>query len=164
MHASGGLFFAPKFTLLIYPTGSTAWNFVSELFPSEGPPAALRFLMRAPIVGLNPNSAAQHLNLNCIMENEGGVNALFHQYFNIEYIKLVPQIATKKDENPNTFFLMYPPIHSDEHDVLINFLTANNATIYSAHKPGDWDHFTSSVDAGAVLVSTPAYNSILRVY
>ena len=154
LHDGGGIFFTPHFTLLIYPAGRESWKFLDAVFPSDSQEADLRFVMRTPIPELLQHTILERQthSIASIMEGETSPNALFRQYFGIDYARLVPP-AKKKSERSTTFFLMYPAELQEEHEVLIKFLNANNATIYSSAKTGSWDYFTNAIDAGVVLVS-----------
>ena len=154
MHDSAGLFISPDFSMIVYPTGSESWRFFDECFPLHSPSPALRFIMRTTIPQISsiyqPTLSMESTPL--IMEGESGANALFRECFDIDFQKFLPQVNKNKSEQPNTFFLMYSPIAQEEHDVLVKFLTANNATIYSRQTPGAWDFFSNQVRAGVVLV------------
>ena len=164
LHDSGGIFFAQEFTLLVYPAGNESWKFIDHIFPPHSPKASLRFVMRYPIPELLTytlmNTSAE--SKAPIMNGETGPNALFRQYFGVEYAKLLPP-AKKKNEHPQTFFLMYPPGLQEECDIIVKFLHANNATVFSAAKTGAWDYFANAVDAGVVLVSPRAVLSTLNM-
>ncbi len=82
---------------------------------------------------------------------EPPINSAFRAVYNIEYTKLVSSNA-KKGQDPNTFFIMFPPSCDAEHDLFVSFLEANGATVYSARTPGSWEFFTSKIDAGVILV------------
>ena len=158
LHDGGGIFFAQHFTLLIYPAGRESWKFLDAVFPSDSQEVGLRFVMRTPIPKLLQHTILERQTqpITSVMEGEPSPNALFRQYFGIDYARLVPP-AKKKSEGSNTFFLMYPAELQQEHEVLIKFLSANNAVIYSSAKPGAWDYFTNAIDAGVVLVSHLLY-------
>ncbi|KAL9116512.1 MAG: hypothetical protein Q9187_006963, partial [Circinaria calcarea] len=156
IHNSGGLFFTPAFTMLIYPAGAEVWRWIDDRFPNHPTTkTTLRIVLRTPIPELCSSSPAtvQTISPPLIMEDEIGTNALFRRVFGIEYARLVPQTNSRnKAKHPDNVFLMYPAEDQDEHDVLVKYFEYNNAIIYTLQTPGAWDYFAGQVDAGVLLI------------
>ncbi|KAI9876031.1 MAG: hypothetical protein M1830_007486 [Pleopsidium flavum] len=155
-HVSGGLCFQDEFVMLAYPAGMPDWDFIDAGMPPP-PKVSLQFLMRSPLSP--PIHDWSQLPLEdtkvLISSDEPRIITVFRHLFNIEYKKLVSQ-NSKKNQDPN-IFLMFPPSCNDEHDLVVNFLEANGAVIYSSRTKGSWDYFTSCVDAGVVLIHPTFY-------
>lgn len=162
MHDSGGLFFTPAFTMLIYPAGTESWRWIDDRYPNRPTTTTtLRIVLRTPHSELHTinSAAAQLISTPLIMEDETGTNALFRRVFGIEYVKLVPQTNNRnKVKHPDNVFLMYPAEDKDGHDVLVKYFEHNNAIIYTLQTPGAWDYFVGHVDAGVLLVSLSVSN------
>lgn len=155
-HASGGLYLQDQFALLVYPTDTADWAFLDPEIESS-PKLGLKFIMRSPLLqplqDLPYGLLQDQLLVNPMsLPDEPKINTVFRHLANIDYQTLISQNA-KKTKDPNTFFLMFPPSRNDEHELVVKFLEANKAIIYSSHTPGSWDYFTSHVDAGVILVS-----------
>jgi len=155
-HASAGLYLRDQFALLVYPANKADWAFLDPEITAS-PKLGLRFIMRSPL--LRPfQDLPQGLLQDQLLVNPGSlpdepkITTVFRHLFNINYKTLISQNA-KKIKDPNTFFLMFPPGPNDEHELVVKFLIANKAIIYSSHTPGSWDYFTSHVDTGVILVS-----------
>lgn len=143
-HASGGLYLQQQFALLVYPTGTADWAFLDPEVEAS-PKLGLKVIMRGPL--------QDQLPVNLMpLPDEPRITTVFRHLANIDYKTLIPQNA-RKNKDPNTFFLMFPPSRKDEHELVVKFLEANKATIYSSYTLGSWDYFTSHVDAGVILVS-----------
>ena len=162
IRAAGGLFFSNHFMMIIYPLGVDTWSFLDGIPGGTSPQACLRFVMRPPVRHMledNLEMAASDLR-HPVSDGGSGVNAMFRNMFRVEYHRLIPQAAKQKDGNPKTFFLMFPPSHEDQHDLIVKFLEANEATIYSSNTPGAWDYFCNFVNAGVVLVCVSSLSQI----
>ena len=158
LHESGGLFFTPAFTMLIYPAGAEVWRWIDDRFPNHpATKTTLRIVLRTPIPELRSSNpfTVQSISPPLTMEDEMGTNALFRRLFGIEYARLVPQTNSRnKAKHPDNVFLMYPAEDRDEHDVLVKYFEYNNAIIYTSQTPGAWDYFVGHVDAGVLLVGS----------
>lgn len=86
------------------------------------------------------------------LPDEPKITTVFRHLFKIDYKTLISQNA-RKTKIANTFFLMFSRSCIEEHELIIKFLEANGATIYSSYTPGSWNYFTSHVDAGVIIVS-----------
>jgi chromo domain-containing protein 1 len=155
-HASGGLYLQQQFTLLVYPTGTADWAFLDPEVKAS-PKLGLKVIMRGPVLqpfeDLLDGPLQDQLPVNpAPLPDEPRITTVFRHLANIDYKTLIHQNA-RKNKDPNTFFLMFPPSSKDEHELVVKFLEANKATIYSSYTPGSWDYFTSHVDAGVILVS-----------
>ena len=159
-HASGGLYLQDQFALLIYPSGTADWAFLDPEMQASSK-LRLKFILRSPLrqqsqvlpQGLLEN---QLPTTPMSFPNESKVTSVFRHLFNIDYKTLIPQNA-KTSKDLNTFFLMFPPSSADEHELVVKFLEANGAIIYSSHTPGSWHFFTSNIEAGVVIVSVPPH-------
>ncbi|MCJ1387232.1 hypothetical protein MMC18_000072 [Xylographa bjoerkii] len=159
-HNAGGLFFAPSYSLIVYPSGVNSWKFFDDRFV-DSPQAALRFVMFTPIPELlnhTTNIMAQ-IPESPTVELESEANVLFRQFFDIKYTNLLWQGNTNNARRDN-FYLMYPIELEDEKNVLSRWLEANNAKIYSSFDVGQWDRFSSSVEAGVILI----HESVTRLH
>ncbi|MCJ1397928.1 hypothetical protein MMC11_001124 [Xylographa trunciseda] len=159
-HNAGGLFFSPSYSLVVYPSGVNSWRFFDDRFVNS-PQAALRFVMFIPIPGLlnhTVNNMAQIPELQTGgLESEA--NRLFRHFFGIKYTNLLWQGSTNNARKDN-FYLMYPIELADEKNLISRWLESNNAKVYSSFDVGDWDRFTSSVEAGVVLI----HESVFRLH
>ena len=157
MHDSGGLFFTPAFTMLVYPAGTESWRWIDDRYPNRPTiTTTLRIVLRTPNPELYTihSAPAQLISPPLIMEDETGTNALFRKVFGIEYAKLVPHTNNRnKAKHPDNVFLMYPVEDQEEHDVLVKYFEYNNAIVYTSQTPGAWDYFAGHLDAGVLLVS-----------
>lgn len=151
-----GVFFAAKFTLLVYPAGFASWRAFDDTFPPDSPCESLRFVMRAVIPELSVNNLARKMppSKTLIMDGESGPNALFRQCFGLEYASLLPGGRNKAvgEASEDRFFLMYPSAFESECTALNNWLLANDAKVVTSAKHGEWDKFATSVNTGVVLV------------
>lgn len=151
---AGGLFFTKDFMMIIYPTGVGAWSFLDGVPGGTSTEASLRFVMRTPV----PHMLAEEPDFatldpqHTFLDEESGVNVIFRNIFHIEYSRLIPQVAHQPDDIPKSFYLIFPQSYKDEHDLIVKFLEANDATIYSSNTPGAWDYFCNYVSVGVVLV------------
>ena len=151
-HNAGGLFFSSSYSLIIYPSGVNSWKFFDDRFV-DSPQAALRFVMFTPILELLNHTTSQMARIpnSLTTELESDANLLFRQFFGIKFTNLLWNGNTNNARRDN-FYLMYPVELGDEKTVISRWLEVNNAKIYSSFEVGDWDRFTSSVEAGVVLV------------
>jgi len=161
-----GLFFAAKFTLLVYPAGFASWRAFDDVFPPDSPRESLRFVMRAVISDISVDNLARKTppSKTLIMDGETGPNALFRQCFGLEYASLLPGGRNKAvgKSSEDRFFLMYPSEFESECAALNNWLLANNAKVVTSAKHGEWDKFATSVNTGVVLVRKPLLSLIIE--
>ena len=152
---AGGLFFSPGYSLVVYPSGVNSWKFFDDRF-IDSPQAGLRFVMFTPIPELLNHTTLKMAQIgnSPTPEFESEANVLFRQFFGVKYTNLLWQGNTN-NVRKDSFYLMYPTELEDEKNVIIRWLEANTAKIYTSFVVGDWDRFTSSVEAGVVLVSNP---------
>ena len=161
-HASGGLFFAERFSLLIYPASCVAWEFLDKGFPPVPPDTKLRFAMFVPwpqfyenekiggtlIDNLTPPSGLQRLH----------INRVFRTHFGIEFHRIVAHPNNKdvgKTRVDDEFFLIFPPGAREDFNLLVEWIQANNndAVIHRHNDKGAWGHFRESVENGVIIVS-----------
>ena len=154
-HNAGGLFFSPSYSLVIYPSGVNSWKFFDDRFV-DSPQAALRFVMFTPIPELLNHTIHNNARIteSPAPELESETNVLFRELFGVKYTNLLWQGNTNNSRKDN-FYLMYPTQFEEEKNVVSRWLEANTANIYCSFDIGEWDRFTSSVEAGVVLVFHP---------
>lgn len=154
MYDSGGVFFAEKYTMLVYPRGVHSWKFLDDLYPSDSSETALRFIMISPRTKLSLDFSYQIFlkSMPADMEANSAPSGLFRTFFGIEYSTLLPPVP-KKDKTADTFFLMYPEPFKAEHDLLTKFFEANQASVYSCFTTGHWNQFATTANTGTVLVN-----------
>ncbi|KAL8922765.1 MAG: hypothetical protein Q9172_003442 [Xanthocarpia lactea] len=159
-HASGGLFFAERFSLLIYPARCVAWEFLDKGFPPVPPDTKLRFAMFVPwpqfyenektggtlIDNLTPPSGLQRLH----------INRVFRTHFGIEFHRIVAHPNDKdvgETRVNDVFFLIFPPGAREDLNLIVEWIQANNndAVIYRHNDRGAWDHFRESVENGVII-------------
>ena len=115
-----------------------------------------------------------------IQAEENNINIVFRDMFEIDFSRLVAQNGPQEHSSTNIFFLCFLPQGcedyepdpakrsalrvrtSEEHDLFIKFLQANDAQeIYSMQKIGSqeidnngaWDYFIKSVKSGTIIVN-----------
>ena len=156
-HGLGGLYFAKEFSLLFYPTGTDEWSFLDAHFVKEAQlPVSLRFVMFLPIpefFGLRAIETPVGDSPIGLLEGEPAINRLFREAYQIDYKKLVIDDNKSEYIHEDTFFIMYPPFKKDEHDLLVSFLEANRATVYSSYTPGAWDYVLKEANHAIILAS-----------
>ncbi|MCJ1307166.1 hypothetical protein MMC25_000812 [Agyrium rufum] len=178
----GALFFADNFTLLVYPRLAEGWDFIDTRFrkqhdpthPSDPPDeldpgVVLRFVMISPrndLITPLPHESTTS-GEPTLITGEPAVNALFRTAYSIEYSALLPVMPAKrlddkrmKGVDGTLFFLLYPQSKLEEHDLLVRYLAANNATICSSFDSGAWDYFVRSTRLGTILI----HSSITSVH
>ncbi|KAL8808866.1 MAG: hypothetical protein Q9200_003948 [Gallowayella weberi] len=167
-HASGGLFFAENFSLLIYPTRCVGWDFLDSGFQWQAPTdAKLRFAMLTPWPRLRESfgrSQPQAANIPPLIGLSAvPINRLFREQFNMDFQRLVAQASDKggrKTRPTNAFFLVFPSIAQQEFDLLVDWIYTNNrgAEIYRHGDRGAWTHFQQSVDNGVIVCHASFYD------
>lgn len=160
-HASGGLFFAKEFTMLLYPASCVGWEFLDGGFPSVPPDTKLRFAMFAPWPQVRPNIDQTSLKAVTPIKGLGvqelPINTVLRNQFGLDFHRLVAQSNDKdggKTQNTNTFFMIFPPAAQEEFELIVKWIQANrSATIYQHEDRGTWEHFHKSVDLAVIIVS-----------
>ncbi|KAL9585048.1 MAG: hypothetical protein Q9212_001763 [Teloschistes hypoglaucus] len=154
-HASGGLFFAENFSMLIYPANCAVWKFLDSGFPTPPPETRLRFAMFAPWPRLRQDikrSPSRSENLPCPPSVQGtSINAVFRHQFGMDFDRLVAQSGDdngNKARLTNAFFTMFPSAAQGEFDLVVQWIRVNrsSAIIFRPEDPGAWDHFQKSPD------------------
>ncbi|KAL8702507.1 MAG: hypothetical protein Q9201_004322 [Fulgogasparrea decipioides] len=168
-HASGGLFFAKDFSLLIYPASCVGWDYLDKGFPKPPPDAAdvkLRFAMFAPwprirqyVENTSPQTAEPAL---AVGREEVPVNAVLRGQFDLDFQRLVAQSNDKdgsRTRDTNKFFMVFPSAAQEEFDLVVQWLRANRPVeIYRQEDPGAWDYFCKSVELGVIICHAAFYD------
>ncbi len=155
--ASGAIFYAEKFSGLIYPTNSglESWDFLNELQPPVPEGTLLRFVIRKPLPP-PPEPAEIDLTGNekllSLRDDESNISTVFRHVLGIEYERLIKQPAPEKTAESNNFFLFFIGVDK-EFFLMCKFLSAHGAKIYSWDDEGAWEHFCNHVETGVILVS-----------
>ena len=156
-HGFGGLFFAKGFSLLVYPTGTEEWSFLDRQFIQETEsPISLRFVMFVPkpeFLSLGTSEILSEDSPLKLSNDEPTINRVFREAYQIEYKTFALGEKKGSEAREDAFFIMYPPFKKDEHDLLVTFLEANNATVYSSYTPGAWDYVLREVHNAVILAS-----------
>ncbi|KAL8834653.1 MAG: hypothetical protein Q9170_003655 [Blastenia crenularia] len=162
-HASGSLFFAENFTLLIYPANCVGWEFLDEGFPHIAsiipPETRLRFVMFTPWPqiqpGLNESYSLVVKADHQLALQDAPINAIFRSRFRMDFQRLVAQSMDKdgsKTKLTKSFFLIFPPSAQDEFDIAVDWIQANlSATIFRYDDQGAWTHFVETVEKGVII-------------
>ncbi|KAI4138751.1 MAG: hypothetical protein L6R39_006634 [Caloplaca ligustica] len=161
-YASGGLFFAQNFTLLIYPTHCIGWEFLDGFFPSVPPEARLRFVMFEPWpqirrsmdqICYQPKQTSDPASLQDVP-----ANAVIRDRFGMDYGRLVAQSkdpSGSRTRETRSFFLIFPPPAWEEFDLVVDWIQANGpGTIYRYEDPGAWNFFHKTVEKGVIICHT----------
>ncbi|KAL8729220.1 MAG: hypothetical protein Q9166_004841 [cf. Caloplaca sp. 2 TL-2023] len=172
-YASGGLFFAEGFSLLIYPAYCVAWHFLDQGFPSVPPDAKLRFAMFASWPRLCKSIEEKRPGFDNLEHSAGlqglPIDRVFQSHFSMDFQRLVTQSSDldgRKSRSTKTFFLVFPSDAKQEFDTLVDWIGANNkeATIYRHTDRGAWDYFYRSVDNGVIICHTSFYDYYAMPY
>lgn len=159
-HASGGLFFAEQFTLLLYPSNCIVWEFLDQGFRTVGtippPEVRLRFAMLEPWTQLQ-----QGIQESALRPRDTGfkiqdlpINAVMRDQFAIQYQRLVNQVKESATPQTKSFILIFPPPAQEEFEIVVGWIRSNGpSSIYKYQDPGTWDHFHQTVDKGVIIVS-----------
>ncbi|KAL9028535.1 MAG: hypothetical protein Q9196_003113 [Gyalolechia fulgens] len=158
-HASGCMFFAEKFTILLYPARCTGWDFLDGGLGDVAPEARLRFAMLDPWPW-----ARQMLNTSYPRAGKSDpqarlqappMNAVLRSQFGMDFQRLVAYSNNKdgSEARPTRiFFLIFPPAAQEEFDVAVDWIRANGpATIYRHTDQGAWAHFHKMVNQGVII-------------
>lgn len=158
-HASGSLFFAKRFTMLIYPAHCLLWDWLDEGLRPVTKDAALRFAILDPWPK-EPQLTAQPSNPYLRSASWTGVksiNTVFKSHYGIEYSRLVAHSKGAKEDTTQLgshFFLIFPPDARMECEFLSDFLNANDTvSVYKYEDQGAWDYFRLKIDNGVIIVS-----------
>lgn len=157
-HASGGIFFAERFMLLLYPARCIGWDFLDSELPHVPLEARLRFAMLKPWpkVPQMPNKVDPRsvMSDNRVKLHAPPINAVLSSHFGMDFQRL---IASSKNRDSNKarlpmFFLLFPPAAQEEYDVVVDWIQANGpATIYKHSDQGAWAQFYKMVEQGVVI-------------
>lgn len=131
---SGGLFFADRFTMLIYPVGADAWSFLDKDLPCPPDGAVLRFVVAKPMPkGWANDESAELLALKeanperyqeierkiqarPVLSGEKNINVVFHDMFEIDFNRLISQNGPQQPPENSPFFLFFIPSGCDEYE------------------------------------------------
>ncbi|KAL8651686.1 MAG: hypothetical protein Q9210_003111 [Variospora velana] len=160
-HASGGLFFAENYTLVIYPTYCISWQFLDMGFLHLDVPAnaKLRFAMFEawPSIRQDPARFCHRLEQvsNPVRLQDLPINAVIREHYGMDYHRLVAQSGDKdgsKTRETRSFFLIFPPSVQEEFNLVMEWIHANGGSnIYKHDGPGAWEYFCKTVDKGVVV-------------
>jgi len=166
LNVSGGVFLSNEFSMIIFPTNSEDWQFLDRQFlPVPG--VALRFVVRAPIHYVQAK-ASEHSSRRQKVEkriikrgktinvpSEQGINTVMRILYEIDYSRLIQQAPPKISAECSKFFLLFPREAKDEQDLVVQFLSANNALEIYTYDPNSndaaWSYFYQSADAGVII-------------
>lgn len=185
LNVSGGVFLSDEFTMIVFPTNSEDWQFLDRHFlPVPG--VALRFLVRIPIQHgqtklSEPSSRRQKTEKRMTkrgkeinIPGEQGINSVMRLLYGIDYSRLIHQVPPKISAECSKFFLLFPKEAKDEQDLVVQFLSTNNALEIYTYAPRSndaaWDYFYQSVDAGVIIAHSsfwqyhllPHFTNILK--
>ena len=158
--ASGGLFFAPEFSLLVYPASCVGWEFLDQGFPSVPPGTKLRFAMFAPWPRIQREPAVGRLDAG--LPKAGGdpqkspINRVLQTQFGLDFHRLIAQANDKdgsKTQRTCTFFTIFPPAAQEEMQLITEWIQSNKtATIYRHQDAGSWDYLVAKLDQAVPVV------------
>ena len=168
LHVSGTLYHAKNFTLLAYPHNSEDWAFLDDCLPPVPmPQVTLRFVMRTPIRDLNlttpePHPGRPEIERRMTKKGKGinvgseqGINTVMRLLYEIDYSRLIQQAPLDKSPESAKFFLLFPKEVKDEQDLVVQFLSSNNALEIYTYDPDKndaaWSYFRSTVEAGIII-------------
>jgi len=166
LNVSGGVFLSNEFSMIIFPTNSEDWQFLDRHFPPV-PGVALRFVVRAPIhygqaKASEYSSRRQKIEKRIIkrgkemnITGEKGINTVMRHLYEIDYSRLIQQAPPKISAECSKFFVLFPKEAKDEQDLIVQFLSVNNALEIYTYDPNSndaaWSYFYQSVDAGVII-------------
>ncbi|KAL8789641.1 MAG: hypothetical protein Q9213_001077 [Squamulea squamosa] len=166
-HASGGLFFAERFSLLIYPARCVAWEFLDRGFPPVPPDTKLRFAMFVPWPQFYENDdigGAQKDDVRLSTDVQGlHINRVFRTQFGMDLHRLITPSSDKdvgKTRSTDTFFLLFPSPAREEFSLVVEWIRANksDAIIYRHEDRGAWDDFHKSIENGVIICHGSFYD------
>ena len=164
LQVAGALFHAMDFTLLAYPVSTEDWAFLDDRLPYIPPSQIqIRFIMRTLIrdVGISrPIPDARKPDLEKKLSKRGtavlgepGINTVMRSLYGITYQRLIQQ--SRPSSESARFFLLFPKETKDEHDLVVQFLDANQSLeIYSYNEERDdgvWQYFCYTVESGVLI-------------
>ncbi|KAI4168653.1 MAG: hypothetical protein LQ343_006234 [Gyalolechia ehrenbergii] len=158
-HASGGLFFAERFMILLYPASCVGWEYLDAGLGDVAPEARLRFAMLDPWPRmrqmLNESRPYQGKRDAQARLQAPPMNAVLRTRFGMDFQRLITSPKNKdgsKARPVTTFFLIFPPAAQEEFDIAVDWIRANGpATIYRHTDQGAWAHFCEMVDQGVII-------------
>lgn len=166
LHVSGALCHLNRISMLVYPTFSEDWDFLDRNLPPV-PKVALRVVLRTPLqnnieelTGSNARrqkikkrvrKKGQEVNIG----GEQGINAAMRILYEIEYSRLIQQAPPRISSECAKFLLLFPKEAKDEHHLVLQFLSANNAQEIYTYDPdrndATWNYFRMNVEAGVII-------------
>lgn len=161
-HASGGLFFAEQFTLLLYPSNCIVWEFLDQGFRNVGidapPEARLRFAMLGPWPQLRQSiqeRAYRPRETGSVMKlQDPPINAIMQDQFAMQYQRLVTQSYESATQQTKSFALIFPPSAQEEFEIVVQWIRSHgDSAIYRCEDTGAWDYFYQTVEKGVIIVS-----------
>ena len=129
----GALFFSHNLTMLVYPTGASAWAFLKDGLPSLADGAPLRFLIRqslpknltrldpfvARLVNEKPgrhHEIKQYIRSHPVQQGLDSISLVFRDLFQIEYSRLIAQNEPNKNPAASVFFLCFIPAGCENYE------------------------------------------------
>ena len=123
---AGAFFFSTNFSVLVWPVGSTVWQFLEHQLPSVPPGAILRFAVRPPsqVNHLEPlpkeivKFAEEMPDLfqetkrkieDAPTEGEKPITTIFRDMYDIDYNRLITSNDPKATAKSDSFFLCFVP-------------------------------------------------------
>ncbi|KAL8773907.1 MAG: hypothetical protein Q9209_001337 [Squamulea sp. 1 TL-2023] len=159
-HVSGGLFFAERFSLLIYPARCVAWEFLDQGFPPVPLDTKLRFAMFVPWPQFYENGDISGAQKDIVKLPTGvevlHINRVFQTQFGMDFRRLNTPSSDRdvgETRSTDTFFLLFPPPAHEELNLIVEWIRANksDAIIYRHEDRGTWDHFYKSIENGVII-------------
>lgn len=166
LNVAGGVFLSDEFTMIVFPTNSEDWQFLDRHFPPV-PGVALRFAVRTPVnhgQAKAPESSSRRQKIEKRMIKRGkeinipgeqGINTTMRLLYEIDYARLIQQASPKISTDCSKFFLLFPKEAKNEQDLIVEFLSTNNALEIYTYDPTNndaaWSYFYQSVEAGVII-------------
>ena len=133
--SSAGLFFARDFTMVLWPTKASAWDFLEKSLPKVPPGAMLKFALRPPVIpdptGQPESPAIARLRCenpticndlsSAIRERPSRseikhINLVFRDIFGIEFDRLLPSRGNEEQFRGKNFFLCFVPAGCEKYE------------------------------------------------
>lgn len=156
------MFFADKFSILLYPARCVAWHFLDDgLRCNPSPEAKLRFAIFTPQRQLQKYDKTSSTGSDLVTQPVGAqllhINRVFQIHFDLKFSRIAARLSDNnagKTPSTDTFFLLFPLAAREDCDLFIEWIQANNtaATIYRHGERGAWDHFHKSNENGVIIV------------
>ena len=166
LHVSCGVCHTNGISVVMYPVNSEDWAFLDHAFPMV-PHMALRFVLRGSMQieeeeTIRSGAQAKRIEKRISrkskaigISSEQGINTVMRLLYDIEYSRLIYQAPQKNPSECAKFFLLFPKEQDDQRDLVISFLSANNAseiyTYNSDRNDAAWNYFLQHVEAGAII-------------